>query len=434
MLAYYIDIAAKNLKKSRVLTALIIAALGLGVGCSMTMISVVHSMSGDPLPLRSAQLFYPQLDPSPPGFAQASDSNPAENFTWFDAKNLLDAHRAEKQAMMAGGRVSVRAEDGRSKASEVRGRYVTSEFFEMFGSPFASGQGWSAEQDGNRARIVVLNKRLAQKVFGDAEYVGRNLLINETTYRVVGILDDWHPQPLFYGGTGGDSAFKNADDFFLPLNTAMEQKLPVTGGMACWGRGAADRLGSDCAWLQFWVQLSTPERVAAYQEFLANYWREQRMSGRAMMTEDPKLYTLMQRLDQLRLVPPEVALQLWLSLAFLAVCIFNTSSLMFAKFLGRRDEVCIRRAMGASRTNILSQFGIESALLGVAGASIGFAVALMGLWLVKQRPDGYAAVVGMDTVMLLSTITLSVIAAMISALVPAWRICRVEPALQLNLM
>jgi len=427
LVKHYFDHAFVVLRRSSLLTALIILAIGLGIGACMTMVTVLHVMSGDPLPDRSAKLFYPHLYPGPWDFQQL---DPGSNFTWPDATNLLRAHRATHQAAMVGGHLAVMPAEG-SKSFFAAGHYVSAEFFPMFNAPFAAGSFWDTQADQDQALVVVLNGELARRLFGNAQAaVGQTVRLHSLDFRVVGVLQDWHPEPLFYGGLSGDWAFKSEDGFFVPLNTAMSRKLPVSGGEMCWGKG--DRMSDQCSWLQFWVELDTPEQVVAYQSFLASYWLDQKAHGRPVLNIAPQLLGMMRRLDALRLVPPNVSLQLWLALGFLCVCLFNTVSLMLAKFLRRSGEVSIRRAMGASRRDIFLQFGIEAAVLGLIGGALGLISTWFGLWLVHQRPDAYAKLAYLDTTMVLSTILLAVIASTLAGLLPAWRACRIPPAAQLH--
>lgn len=434
MLKYYFALAVRSFRQRKVLTALAVLAVGLGIGASMTMICVLYAMSGDPLPGRSAQLFYPLLDPGRPGFIHAatSSTNPSENFTWVDANNLLRAHQAERQAMMAGGRLAVYPERQGAKPFYVFGRYVSTEFFEMFGAPFQAGAGWAAERDAQHARVVVLNSELAYRLFGNGPAVGRTLRFNDTYFRVAGVLQSWHPQPMFYGGLNGDLAFKASDEFFLPLTTALELDFGFTGSMSCWGESG--RTGDQCAWLQFWVQLTSPSQVSAYRQFLSNYWHQQQAQGRDLKPVAPELIGLMDRLHRLRLVPTEVKLQLWLALGFLGVCILNTVGLLLAKFLSRSGEISVRRAMGARQRDIFLQFGVESGMIGLAGGALGLGLAYLGLWSIRQRPDGYAQLAHLDTTMLLGTVALSVLASVAAGLLPAWRACRIAPALQIKVL
>ena len=107
MFAYYLDLAWRSLKRNKVLTALMVLAIGLGIGASMTMITVLHVMSGDPLPGLSAQLYVPMLDPRPASHNGGVDDTP-DGFTWVDAMNLLEAHHARRQAAMDQGSLAIR--------------------------------------------------------------------------------------------------------------------------------------------------------------------------------------------------------------------------------------------------------------------------------------------------------------------------------------
>ena len=436
MPAHYLALALRSLRHHRVLTALMILAIGLGIGASMTMITVLHAMSGDPLPGRSGRLYTPQLDPRPlsrgkPGQAAADDL--PGSLTWPDAMALLRARRADRQAAMAPGIVAVRPGSTALHPFFAHGHYATADFFAMFGTPFRAGGGWSAADDDARARVVVLNAGLARRLFGDAPAVGRTLRLDDADFRVAGVLDDWHPQPAFYMPRNGHGqAFGEADQFFLPLATALDLKLAITGNFSCWGGGGDDRRSDHCTWVQFWTELDNPARARAYRDFLDAYWRDQQAHGRFPRPAQARLYGLVAWLDHEHLIPADLRLQLWLALGFLGVCMVNTVGLLLAKFLRRGGEIGVRRALGARRRDIFAQLGVESAAIGLAGGVLGLALAQLGLWSVRSRPDGYAQLAHMDTAMLFGTFALAVAASVLAGLLPAWRACRIAPALQLK--
>ena len=128
------------------------------------------------------------------------------------------------------------------------------------------------------------------------------------------------------------------------------------------------------------------------------------------------------------MVPPDVRLQTWLAFGFLLVCLINTVGLMLAKFMRRQGELSIRRAMGASRRSLFTQLLVESGTVGLAGASGGLLIALLGLWVVRQRPTEYASLAHLDPAMLLATFLLAVGASLLAGLLPAWRACYIAPA------
>ncbi|MEO7068101.1 MAG: ABC transporter permease [Rhodanobacter sp.] len=435
MLGYYLDMALHSLVRNKVLTALMVLAIGLGIGASMTMITVLHVLTGDPLPGRSSQLFTPHLDPLPLNYKQRGDSpDPADNFTWPDAMALLKAHPAKRQAAMAGGNLLVRPARAGLRPFKVDGRYATADFFAMFDVPFEHGHGWSTADDAARAHVVVLSETLDRKLFGSDRGVGQMVRLGDHDFRVIGVITDWQPKPMFYADPGAQH-YSDADQFFLPLSVAMDLELSINGHKSLWDKDDdSDSLTSaNMTWLQFWVQLDSPAQAQVYRQFLVDYSAQQKALGRfERPPTDAKLYSLMGWLAHENLVPNDVRLQMWLALGFLFVCMVNIVALLLAKFLRRSGEISVRRALGARRWDIFLQLGIESALIGVAGGVLGLVIAQIGLWSVRRRPDDYAQMAQMDMPMLLGTLALAIVASVLAGLLPAWRACRVPPALQLK--
>jgi len=428
MFGYYLDLALRSLKRNKVLTALMVLAIALGIGASMTMVTVLHVLTADPIPGRSGQLFYAQVDPQGmEGYTKASD--PPDELAWLDAMNLLHARKGVRQAAMSGGRVTVVPPQGATHAFIADARYATTDFFPMFDVPFVDGAGWTAGDDDKHARVAVIARELADKLYGTPHAVGRTLRLGKYDFRVVGVIDRWNPAPHFYDLTVGNYA--KPEQVFLPFETAMELKLGTMGSMECWGDFPSDgglTKESQCAWVQFWVQLDTPAQVAAYRDFLVNYSTEQKTLGRFARPPNTRLYDVMAWLDHNHVVPGSVQLQTLLALGFLLVCLVNTVAMLLVKFLRRGGELSVRRAMGASRRAVFAQLLVEAALVGLAGGIVGLLLAALGLWVVRQQPVPYAAFAHMDGSMLGATFVLAVCAALLAALFPAWRACRIVPA------
>ena len=436
MFGYYLDLALRSLKRNKVLTGLMVLAIGLGIGASMTMITVLHVMSGDPLPARSAHLYSPHLDPLPLDYTLRDGSpDPTDDLTWPDAMALLNAQHGVRQAAMAGGNLLLQPERAGLRPIYVDGRYTTADFFALFGVPFERGNGWSSADDVAGTQVVVLAHTLARKLFSAGDAVGQTVRLGEHDFRVIGVIADWAPKPLFYADQTG-TQYSDADLFFLPLSVAVDRDLQVNGNQSGWGKDDDKgpwKKGATNSWLQFWVQLDTPAQVAAYRQYLIDYSAQQKALGRFQRpATNAKLYSLMGWLGHENLVPNDVNLQLWLALGFLFVCLVNIVALLLAKFLRRSGEISVRRALGAKRRDIFVQLGIESALIGLAGGVLGVAIAQFGLWSIRQRPDDYAKLAQMDVPMLLGTLALAVVASVLAGLLPAWRACQVQPALQLK--
>lgn len=428
---YNLRLALLQLKSHRMLTAIIAIAIGLGVGSTMTMFTVIHVLSRDPLPGRSQSLFYPQLDSRPDDWRGGDGPDPSQNLTWIDASNLLAAGHAERQAAMAGGSLLLNAESSTALPGLAQGRYVTPDFFAMFGVPLHAGRFWSAREEMDRARVIVIDTTLSRQLFGTAESVGKQVHAQDTSFMVIGVVDDWAPRPLFYNDVGGKS-FGDADAFFMPLHTAVDMVLDTTSNRVCWGTDQNPGLTADrCTWLQFWVELQ-PGQVAGYRDFLANYQSEQQRVGRFGHRGRADLYRLDAWLKRQDLVPRDVWLQFLLAGCFYLVCLVNIVSLLLTKFMGRAPEVSVRRSLGAPRHAIFVQFTTEASLIGSLGGLVGLALSQVGLDIVRSRPDAYAKMAHTDVSMLLVTLLVAVVGSMLAGAIPAWRAASVAPSLYLK--
>ena len=430
MFGYYLDLALRSLGRNRALTALMVIAIAMGIGTSMTTLTVLHVLSGDPLPDASGTLYAPQLDPRDlEGYRPLAE--PPDQVTWVDGMNLLEARRADHQALMTGGSVAIQPAQSALAPFYEPARYTTTDFFPMFRVPFKYGHAWGASEDAASAAVAVISGRLNDKLFGGRDSRGRMLRVDGHALRIIGVLGDWRPNPHFY-----DLNVKNYgsdEGVYLPLSTSQQLHLAHLGGADCWGNGGADATpAAPCVWLQFWVQLHTHAQVAAYRQFLVHYSEEQKSLGRFQRPPNVRLRDLMQWLDYQQVVPGDVQLQTWLALGFLLVCLVNTVGLMLAKFLRRAPELGVRRALGASRRALFVQLLVESGVVGLAGGLGGLLLACLGLWLVRRQPADYAPLAHLDGAMLLLTFLLAVGASLLAGVLPAWRACHVSPGLQLK--
>ena len=434
MFAYYFKLAVRSFKRNKVLTALMVLAIALGIGASMTTLTVFYVLSGDPVPTRSEQLYYVQMAPeSMNGFTPGEE--PAEQVTRFDAETLLREKRGDRQALMTGGSAAVTPDKQGLMPFQVDARYSTADIFPMFDMPFLFGSGWSATEDERHGRVAVIAKALNDKLFGGANSVGKTVRLDKVDFSVVGVLDEWRPTPRFYDMNSDQ--FGELEQVFLPFSTSRDLKMGRSGSMNCWGDSGSDPEGetgvnAPCVWIQYWVQLDSAAKAAAYKQYLTNYSDQQRSAGRFERPTNVRLRKVMEWLDFNKVVPGDVRLQVWLAFGFLLVCLLNTVGLLLAKFLRRSSEIGVRRALGASRRQIFLQCLVEAGTIGLAGGAVGLALAWLGLWAVRQQPASYAQLAHLDPVMLLTTLLLALIASLVAGLLPAWQAMQVTPAMQLK--
>src|SRR3546814_18810282 len=91
---------------------------------------------------------------------------------------------------------------------------TTADFFPMFDVPFRYGGPWRAEDGEKRARVAVISAYLNQALFGGADSVGRQLQALGTSVRIVVVLADWRPPPLFSSVAGGHSHQRGTGHFY----------------------------------------------------------------------------------------------------------------------------------------------------------------------------------------------------------------------------
>ena len=395
-----------------------------------------RAVSGDPIPWKSSKLFVPQIDMWGPK-GRSNNNEPPEAMDYTDAMALQRAHRAKLQSAMYQVSPSVVPAGAGKHPINVSGHAVYSEFFPMLDVPFRYGSGWGADADTQRAAVVVISHKLNEKLFGGANSVGRSISIEGKDYRVVGVLDDWNPQPRFYDvvNTGGFSS--GNEDVFLPFERAIDVGMPNDGNTNCSEvpaeSGFVGLQRSSCVWIAYMVELDDAAAASAYRHYLDGYAQDQQRAGRFGWAPNNRLRNLPDWLDAEHVVPSDTKVSLLVALGLLVVCLVNTAGLLLAKFLRRSSEIGVRRALGAQRSAIYAQFLTEAGIIGLAGGVLGLALTGAGVASVSWvLPKDIAALARLDVPLLLLTLLVATAATLLAGLYPTFRASRVQPAWQLK--
>jgi putative ABC transport system permease protein len=437
MFGYYLALALRSLKRNVVLTVLMISAIGVGIGASMTTLTVFRAMSGDPIPRKSAQLFTPQIDnwgPTKQGIGTGDHENFQEQISYDEAMDLLNARAAHRQAAMYRTGLALLPTDPQLKPYQVHVRATTTDMFPMFEIPFLYGSPWGAAEDASHASVVVLTRELNDKVFGGVNSVGKTVNLDNQQYRVVGVVDHWDPVPKFYDLN--NNKYGKVEELFMPLSHAIESHMMMWGNFNCpgeMGEGWEGRLHSECVWLQYWAELPTAGDVARYRSFLNNYAADQQKSGRFSWPAHTRLRDVREWLDYEHVVSDEVRILVLVSFSFLFVCLLNAMGLMLAKIMGRTSDISVRRALGANRRAMFSQCLIEAGVIGVAGGLVGIGLTglgLVGLRSIFSEQAARLAVLNISDVSI--ALALAISSTIVAGLYPTWRAMQVQPAWQLK--
>ncbi|HEV2703900.1 MAG TPA: ABC transporter permease [Steroidobacteraceae bacterium] len=432
MIRYHIELALRSLRRNVVLTSLMIIGVSFGIGASMTVLTALRALSADPIPAKSARLFSVRIDnwgPDVPNNAAASDL-----LSYPDAMALMRAHQGIRQTVMYAPVFSVTPRSGDAIPFTATGRAISSDFFAMFEVPFAAGMPWSKADDDDRANVVVLGSKIAQRLFPAGDAVGKTITLGEQNYRVVGVLAQWRFQPRVYDLSS--RLYQETEDIFLPLTTAAARRLFSYGGSYCDKPPSHDwdlMSRSECRWVGFWVELSSAAQRPAYLAFLRNYVAEQRRVGRFHWAANVALLDINETLQAEHIVPSEMKISTYAAFGFLTLCLVSATGLMLAKLGGRATEFSVRRALGASKAQIFAQCLAEGAFVGVAGGILGLGVTALGLAFERAilRED-YARLIDLNANAVLTTVVLALVAVTLAATYPAWQSSRLAPAWKLK--
>lgn len=433
MLAYYLLLALRSLRCNLVLTVLMVLGIALGVGASMTSLTVFYLMGADPIPWKSSKLHYVQLDNWDVNSPYRLPNEPPDQITYRDAVALMEAAKAGRQAAMYKVMLPIQPENPEVKPYLSIGRATYSDFFPMFDVPFRYGGPWDRMQDAQRSRVMVLSYETNEKLFGGGDSIGKIVRANDVDYTVVGVLKKWMPRVKFFDAANG--ALSGMEEAYVPFTTAIDVQLATSGNNSCFRNtesGWEAYLQSECVWMQMWVELDTPAQLAGYHAFLDSYVAEQKKLGRFERPLNNRLYDVNEFLADQQVVSRDVQIQVGLAFAFLVVCLVNTVGLLLAKFMRKTGEIGVRRALGASKPQLFAQHIVEAGMIGISGGALGLIATWFGLVAVRALYDGFDNVARLDWVMVVTTVTLSVAATVLAGLYPTWRACQIAPAAQLK--
>ncbi|MBF7074516.1 ABC transporter permease [Glaciecola sp. MH2013] len=442
MLFYYMDIGWRSLRRTPLVSILMVCAIAIGIGITMTSLSVYHMMSMDPIPAKSDRLFAVQLNTMDDNTDWWSDDNMPFQLTFKDAMHLhklklndRDENIDIRKTAMLVAQFAVHMNNDEMAPFLAMTRIAGREFFPMFEREFVYGSSWSQEQENNAEAVIVINQELNERLFGGSNSVGKEIYLDDTPFRIVGVMQQWDIHTKFYDVNNGP--FDSPEPIFMPITLVEPNQIDTAGNTNGWKYGDInsweDFLQSENFWLQFWVELDNKQETQRFEDYLLAYLTEEATKGR-FEREVPSFSVrdVNNWLDYRGVVSEDNKVLVGLSFLFLAVCLANILGLLLGKFLRRAPEVGVRRALGASKRQVFLQHLVEVSILGLLGGSLGIAIAQLGLWGVRTTSGNYQALATMDLGMLLAAPAIAIVSCIIAGLYPAWLVCKTQPAIYLK--
>ena len=374
----------RMLRKRPSFTVLAVLTLALAIGASTALFSIVNVIVLNPFAYKDPQrLFFirqslpkigvqDQFRASAPEFLDVAKSGIFERVAAFESvsRNLTGGDEPERIAVAK----------------------VSADFFPMLGVEPLIGRTIAPNDQGER--VLVISNGLWQRRFaGNSAVLGQHVSLDDEPFTIVGVMP-----PQF--------RFEEVQAWF---------PFPVDFANAPRGSRFFAVLG----------RTSSGGNVQQVNAALANLARqnEQDFAGTNQEYAGRSIYV--QPLAEFYFGPVRRALFILLgavALVLLIACA-NIANLLLAKSMGRSQEIAIRTAMGASRTRIIRQMMIESAVLGVLGGGIGLVIASWGTRALLNLIPAGTIPAGLDVTMnvkvLLFTLGVSLLTAFIFGFWPA---------------
>jgi putative ABC transport system permease protein len=440
VLLHNVRIAWKSLRRNVALSALLVAAIALGIAVSTTMATFRHAFAKHPIPQKADTLRYVRMDSWDPlkPYPGNDPTQPPTQLTYRDAMAIMKSNIPIRQTPMYVSNLYVYPDPKISRPFRELVRLTFGDFFPMFDVPFRYGSGWDKKADAGPEQVVVLSDEMNAKLFGGQNSVGKTVRISDRDFKVAGVLAPWKPNVRFYDLTQNPIA--PVENIYMPFNFLRPMQIRTNGNVDGWGTSSAPGpegfLQSESCWIQYWVELPNAAAAGAYKDFLDAYVMEQKKTGRFARPLNNRVSTVSEWMATQNVVPQSANAMLIVSLLFLAVCAVNLVGLLLGKFLARGGEVGVRRALGASRLDIFVQHIVECELVAVVGGALGILLSLaalagMNAWLKTFQARG--DLFRLDASMILLSIALALAAGLVAGGYPAWRTCRLPPAEHLKI-
>jgi len=388
MMLQDIRYAFRTLSKRPLFTFVVVATLAVGVGGSTAIFSLVNSVLLRPLPM-------PDSDRLVWMWGTVNDGRPTARVSPPDFLDFRSGSTVyEELGAFTSGRATL---TGGERAVEISRAFATANFLEVLGFEPVLGRTFNADEEVVAGGVAMISEDLWRTRFGgDPEVLGRSLTVDGEVLTVVGILPAGLP-------------FPQSTDVWLPLTVSRPE----------WNaRGAhffrvVGRLRSGVSVIEAQAELDVISR---------------RLEGEYPET-NAGFYAHLQPLHEVIVGGVRPALMVLLGAVGLVLLIAcgNVANLLLARSIGRRGEIALRSAVGASRLRVLRQLVTESLTLALLGGGVGLGLAYGAVAFVQRvQPQNLprAAEVAVDGTVLVFALVLSTVVGLLFGLAPALKLSR----------
>ncbi|MBO0800978.1 MAG: ABC transporter permease, partial [Blastocatellia bacterium] len=400
---------ARMLRRNPGFTAVAILSLALGIGANAAIFSVFYAVLLRPLPYR---------DPNHLVLIFSNSQEDSQESFTLDEFAILKTQSRSFEAMAVYyrntgfSRVNL---TGLSEPEVVQGGFVSADFFPLLGMAPQIGRFFTSDEETQRNRVVILSQGLWNRQYGAAtDIIGRSLQIDGADFRVIGVM------PAAFQFPARDT------QFWAPIST---------------NRYWLDRPARDTIHgRRFYARWNVVARLNPAVS-LQHARAEMNILAKRLEQVDPDLNegrginALPLRVELNGNTNRALFLLLAAALLVLLIACGNVANLMLARGIAREREMAIRTALGAGRARLIRQLITESVLLAMLSGFLGLYLAAVAVpALITLAPPDIPRLeeAGLDPMVLAFTLGVSLLAAFICGLIPAWNISQSYPVKSLN--
>ena len=344
--------AARSLVHDAGVSTIVILCLSLGIGVNATLFSVIDGVLIQPLPFAEPDRLL-ILDESfeRGGIREAGVSYP-------DLVDFKERTTAFAAIVATSGRTMAITEG--IEPERFQGAAITWDMFPILGVAPILGRHFNAEDDRPGAEpVVMLSHEVWQRRYqGDPSLVGRSVSVNGRPHTVIGIMP-----PKFN--------FPEDQKIWVALGPLAINDERTARSLFAFGRL---KPGADIMQAREDLKSMSAALAREYPKTSDGWSANARPLSDEFIPDDVRL-VLLTMMGAVTIV--------------LIIACANVANLMLARASGRQREFCVRAALGAGRSKLITQLLVECVLLGLASAPLGLAIAYLGVWLLDQAvPPG----------------------------------------------
>ncbi len=393
--------AARSMRRAPLFTAVVVLTLGLAVGATTAVFTIVSAVLLRSLPYRDPGrlvLFYERIGQmSPSGFSAPDYLAFRDRVAGIES---IAAFRNREYELL-----DVAAPE------RIIGLRASASLFDSLGINPVVGRTFTPAEGEASARVAILSSRLWARAFGrDPNIIGRALMLDRQPYTVIGVM----PETFIFPSRGPLQNNVPAD-VYIPISfTAAER----SGFGSMYNNSVIGRLKRGVTAERADAEARDLVRANAAELYPAGLAG---LASAISATAAPLRDEVVGRVRTLLLV-----LLSAVALVLLIACA-DVASLMLTRALSRQREMAVRAALGAGRSRVVAQLLVESSVLAFAGGALGLALAqALARVLVSMAPSSVPRLgdITIDWRILAFSAAVSLLTAVVCGLLPALELSR----------